>query len=196
MGPVAIHRSRPRFSSRGALVAGGVIGALLSLAAPADPANGVELRGASYFERPPWKVDLVSYQTDVSQPSPRYYYTVELPEGAGAGLAGLSIQQTHGADTWFRISAERTRAFLGRPRREGPAVPVQTDVDDRSRRVDLRFPEPVPPGNTITVMLRPWANPSISGVYMFQVQALPAGPNPRAASLGFATLRIYRPDWH
>ena len=49
--------------------------------------------------------------------------------------------------------------------------------------------------SNVTVMLKPWANPSVSDTYMFQVQAFPAGHNPSPASLGFATLRIYDPDW-
>ncbi|SBO41887.1 conserved protein of unknown function [Cyanobium sp. NIES-981] len=155
----------------------------------------LELRGSTYFRRAPWKVDLVSYNSIVSQPSARYYFTVELPEDAGASLEGLSFRQTRGVDTRFAFSPERTRAFVGRPRREGRAIAVDAEFDARQREVRVSFPEPVPPGTTVTVMLKPWANPSMSDTYMFQVQAFPAGPNPSPAPLGFATLRIYDPDW-
>jgi hypothetical protein len=41
------------------------------------------------------------------------------------------------------------------------------------------------------VALKPWNNPFQADTYMFSVQALPAGPNPVPASLGFATMPIF-----
>ena len=64
----------------------------------------------------------------------------------------------------------------------------------RFGRLDLTFPQPVPPGSTVTVMLKPWNNPSMADTYMFEVTAFPAGPNPSPSSLGYGTLRIYMPD--
>ena len=47
------------------------------------------------------------------------------------------------------------------------------------------------PGQTVTLALLPVNNPTWADTYMFSVQALPAGPNPVPASLGFATMPIY-----
>jgi hypothetical protein len=159
------------------------------------PVQALELRGSTYFTRPPWKVDLVSYYTTIWEPWAHYYFTVELPPDAGASLGALTIQQTRGVDRSFSFSVERTRAFLGRPRREGPAVPVEASFDPAARRFEVRFLEPVPAGSTVTVVLKPWNNPAQSDTYMFQVTAFPAGDNPSPAPLGFGTLRIYEPDW-
>ncbi|WP_225867131.1 DUF2808 domain-containing protein [Cyanobium sp. PCC 7001] len=187
------HPARVLSSIATALLAAGP---LLSTVPPfSQPGQALELRGATYFQRAPWKVDLVSYNSIVGQPSARYYFTVELPQDAGASLAGLTIRQSRGVDNQFRFSPERTEAFVGRPRQEGQAIAVEASFDQRQREVRVTFPEPVAPGTTLTVMLKPWANPSVSDTYMFQVQAFPAGPNPSPASLGFATLRIYDPDW-
>ena len=49
-------------------------------------------------------------------------------------------------------------------------------------------------GNTLTVVLKPWNNPSMADTYMFQVTAFPSGPAPSPAPLGYGTLRIYTPD--
>ena len=98
-------------------------------------------------------------------------------------------------DTSFPFFVDRTSAFLGRPRQQGPRVPVQAQFDSDARRFTLSFPEPIKPGSTLTVVLKPWNNPAFSDTYMFQVTAYPAGPNPSPASLGFGTLRIYDPDW-
>lgn len=65
-----------------------------------------------------------------------------------------------------------------------------------ARRFTLQFPEPVPPGATVTVSLRPWFNPVQADTYLFQVTAIPAGPGPVASPVGVGTLRIYQPnDW-
>ncbi|MBD2422475.1 DUF2808 domain-containing protein [Cyanobium sp. FACHB-13342] len=158
-------------------------------------ARALELQGATYFAKAPWKVDLVSFYTTIWQTRAEYYFTLSLDPEAGAALGGLTIQQTRGVDTRFPFFVERTSAFLGRPRREGAKVPVEARFDSAARLFTLTFPEPVPPGATVTVVLKPWNNPAFSDTYMFQVTAFPAGPNPSPAPLGFGTLRIYDLDW-
>ena len=153
-------------------------------------ARALEVEGQTWFTSPPWKVDFRNYYWYVGQTGAEYYFTITLPEKAGVGLGGLQIQQTRGVDRSFQFAPERTRAFLGLPRREGAAIPVQADFNNAQRLVTVRFPEPPQPGQTFTVALKPWNNPFQSDTYMFSVQALPAGPNPVPASLGFATMQI------
>ncbi|MEB3307388.1 MAG: DUF2808 domain-containing protein [Cyanobacteriota bacterium] len=163
----------------------------LTLAVPGAPVGAEELNGSTSFTRPPWSVDLVSYRTTVGDPLAEYYFTVELDPGAGASLGALQIQQTRGVDRQFPFSLQRTHAFLGRPRAEGPAVPVTAEFDQDLRRFQISFPEPIAPGSTVTVVLKPWANPSQADTYMFRVTAFPAGPDPWPTPLGFGTLRIH-----
>ena len=164
----------------------------LGLALPISPGQALELRGATYFTKPPWSVDLISYQTYTYQTRPEYFFRVSLDPSAGAPLGGLTISQTRGVDRGFEFSVDRTTAFLGgTPRREGPKIPVQASFDQASRTFTIRFPEPVQPGNTVTVVLRPWTNPGLADTYMFAVNAFPAGPNPSPSPLGYGTLRIY-----
>jgi hypothetical protein len=155
-------------------------------------ASAVELSGSTFFVKAPWQVGLISYSTTVGQPLPEYYFTLELDPGAGASLAGFTFQQIRGADRQFPFALERTRAFLGRPRREGSPVPVKARFNDDTRTMTLDFPEPIPPGNTVTVSVVPWTNPMQSDTYLFQVEAYPAGPNPVASPVGIGTLRIYQ----
>ena len=158
----------------------------------ANPTRALELRGATYFSKPPWSVNLISYQTYTYETRPEYYFTVSLDPQAGAALGGLTITQTRGVDRWFEFSVDLTKAFLGgNPRREGPKIPVQAAFDQATRTFTITFPEPVQPGQTVTVVLRPWTNPAQADTYMFAVNAYPAGPNPSPASLGYGTLRIY-----
>ena len=157
-------------------------------------ASALELGGKTFFRRPPWSVDLISYYTTVWEPWAEYYFTVSLDPEAGASLGGLEITQTRGVDRHFPFNVGATRAFLGRPRQQGAAVPVEARFDEGERRFIVRFPEPVPPGSTLTLMLKPWNNPGMADTYMFQVTAFPAGPNPSPTPLGYGTLRIYMPD--
>jgi len=155
------------------------------------PARALELAGSTVFVKAPWQVDLVSYNTTVGQPLPEYYFTLNLDPEAGASLAGFTFQQIRGVDRQFPFLVERTRAFLGRPRREGRQVPVKARFNNDTRTMTLEFPEPVPPGSTVTVSVVPWTNPIQSDTYLFQVVAYPAGPDPLGSPVGVGTLRIY-----
>ncbi len=169
---------------------------VLLLATGAPGVRALELGGRTEFVRAPWKVALTSYTTNVGQSPAEYFFTLSLDGQAGASLGAMTIQQTRGADWQFPFAVERTRAFLGLPRREGRQIPVQASFEPAARRFTLTFPEPVPPGETVTVSLRPWFNPMQADTYLFQVTASPAGPGPVASPVGVGTLRIYQPnDW-
>jgi hypothetical protein len=159
---------------------------------PGAPARALELAGSTVFVKAPWQVDLVSYYTSVGQPLPEYYFTLNLDPEAGASLGGFTFQQIRGVDRQFPFLLTRTRAFLGRPRHEGRPVPVKARFNDDTRTMTLEFPEPVPPGSTVTVSVVPWTNPMQSDTYLFQVVAYPAGPDPQGSPVGVATLRIYQ----
>ncbi len=179
-------------------LAGALLASSLTLmpAAGLPPAGALELRGSTYFVKAPWKAELITYYDHTGDPSALYYLTISLDPQAGASLQRLTFQQTRGADWNFPFSPERTRAFLGRPRREGTAVPVQATFSQRERLITMDFPEPVAPGSTVTVVLKPWTNPVTADTYLFQVTAWPAGPQPVASPVGSATLRIYdRVPW-
>ena len=161
----------------------------LSLAA-ATPGRSLELNGQSYFTQPPWRVEFTNYYWLVDQGGPEYFFTVSLAQNAGADLGGLVITQTSGSDQTFWIDPTQTTAFFGRPRQEGTAIQVRAQFHEQKRIMQVEFPEPPPAGSTLTVVLRPPNNPSLNDLYLFAVEALPAGPNPAAAPLGFARMEI------
>jgi len=168
---------------------------LMAVATPLSlsqaPGQALELNGSTVFVRAPWKAELISYEKTAGASPVSYYLTLSLDPQAGASLGRVSMQQTRGADWQFPFSPELTRAFLGRPRREGRGIPVQATFDEDQRIIAVTFPEPVPPGETVTVELRPWTNPQAADTYLFQVMVWPAGPNPVPSPVGTATLRIY-----
>ena len=166
---------------------------VLSLLAQ-GPGWTLELNGQSFFTQPPWRVEFTNYDWHVDAGGPEYYFTVALAENAGAHLGGLVITQTSGSDQTFWIDPKETSAFFGRPRHEGDAIPVEAQFHEQKRSMRVDFPDPPPPGSTLTVVLRPPNNPSLNDIYLFAVEALPAGANPSAASLGFARMEILD-DW-
>ena len=93
------------------------------------------------------------------------------------------ITQTRGVDRTFSLAPQRARAFLGRPRREGAAIPVEASFDQATRTLRAVFPEPPQPGQVVTLALRPPLNPTWADTSL-AVQALPAGPNPVPAPRG------------
>ena len=156
------------------------------------PAKAVQLSVATMFVKAPWQVELVTYYSTVGYPQPEYYITLTLDPEAGASLASFTFRQIRGVDRHFPFASERTRAFLGRPRHGGAGVPVRARFDNDTRTMTVDFPEPVSPGNTVTVSVIPWTNPMQSDTYLFDVEAFPAGPNPVGSPVGIATLRIYQ----
>jgi len=198
--PARLHcLPRAALGRRAALLplAGGALALalLLPLAGGAlatiPPARSPEGRGGTVFLRSPWKADLISYETSIGAGPVTWYLTLSLDPDAGAALARLSFQQSRGADWDFQYSPEHTSAFLGRPRQQGRAVPVRAVFEPEARRLIVEFPEPVAPGETLTVALRPWTNPMVADTYQFQVVVWPAGPRAQASPVGTASLRIY-----
>ena len=161
-----------------------------SLGQGLTPGAAAQSQQQTWFTSPPTSVTFTNYYWYVMLAS-QYYFTVTLPANAGAGLGGMVIQQTRGADRNFQFFPNQTTAFVGTPRQEGKAFPVKAVFDDASRTMTVTFLEAPQPGQTVTVSLVPQNNPRWSDTYMFAVQALPAGPNPVAASLGYATMNIY-----
>lgn len=184
---------KPHFRRQGAALR---LAALLLVGFPwflAPAGRSLELRGSTFFLRPPWKADLRTYNSNVAEGGVEHYLTIDLSPEAGASLARLSLQQIRGADTGFLERLDRARAFVGRPRREGKPVPVGVRFARSEGLLLLDFPEPVVPGTTVTVALRAWRNPMVADTYLFQVLAWPAGPDPVASPVGVGTLRIYDP---
>ncbi|MFO7629668.1 MAG: DUF2808 domain-containing protein [Prochlorococcaceae cyanobacterium] len=157
------------------------------------PAPALELRGRTYFSSPPLKLTFRNYYSNAWEAGGEYYFTLLVPPAAGASLGGLRIQQSHGVDWSFPFLVERSRAFLGEPRREGRSLPLEVSFEAQARLFMIRFLEPVAPGQTVTVALRPQRNPGQADTYLFAVTAFPDGPQPEGAPLGFARMPIYDP---
>ena len=119
---------------------------------------------------------------------------LEFPEGAGADLGGITLQQIRGAQPAFYYGAVPVHAFIGSPRQEETSIPVSAEFSDDARTVDVQFKTPIEPGRTVTVAFRAGVNPP-DDLYTFSLTAIPAGPNPNEQMVGVIQMEVFQPDF-
>ncbi|BAY69909.1 DUF2808 domain-containing protein [Anabaena sp. FACHB-709] len=156
------------------------------------PSQAIQLQdGTVYFVQPPRLVETVTTYNQVNVWGATYYFTVNLPENASEPLQKLTINQHQGVDN-IRFDLKNSFAFEGTRSHRGQRIGLKDAADNRqTRTVSLIFDPPVSPGKTITIGLKPWQNPTISGVYLFGVTAFPAGEKTHSQFLGFGRLHFY-----
>ena len=66
--------------------------------------------------------------------------------------------------------------------------------DEETGAITVIFANPIPPGTTFTVRLKPKRNPDLGGVYLFGVTAFPWGEKPDGLYLGAGRLQFYQGD--
>ncbi|HEY9623045.1 MAG TPA: DUF2808 domain-containing protein [Crinalium sp.] len=161
-------------------------------------AQAVQLSdGKVYFVQPPRLLAASTTRTQTSQSGSTYYFTLSVPETAGEPLQRIAIAQQNGGNSFRNVEYEldNTRAFVGTRGDRGAAIPVrETTYDSETETVSVVFDQPVPPGTTVTIGLRPDRNPDLDGLYLFGVTAFPAGESAYGQFLGYGRLEFYSPD--
>jgi hypothetical protein len=170
---------------------GSLVG-IVAVLTPLSASQAIEVNGQTSFVAVPTKARLINGRWYAFEGGAELYLVMELPSAAQAGLGGISLAQIRGVQPAFYHGPIRPTAFLGTPRREGAAVPVNASFGDEARSIEIRFPEPVLPGSTITVAFRIGTNPP-ADLYSFAVSATPYGPNPISQSVGVVTMNILEP---
>ena len=118
--------------------------------------------------------------------SATYFFTIKVPEDATEPLGRVVLEQTEGVDR-IRFNLKRTYAYLNNDRQQ--RTPLFLTEGDRS--LELRFAEPVVPGETVTLGVRPYRNPDTSGVYLFGITVFPEGEKVRSQFVGHGRLQFY-----
>ena len=123
-----------------------------------------------------------------------YYFTVELPADAGEPLQKVVIAQRQGQDDiTFRL--DKTVAYNGTHRRKQEKLTLQNvSQDEETEAITIIFANPIPPGTTFTIGLKPRRNPDWGGVYLFGVTAFPSGDKPDGLYLGAGRLHFFQGD--
>ena len=154
--------------------------------------QAVEINGQSSFVAVPTKAKLTNYRWYAFECCAVYYVTLEFPVGAGADLAGITLQQIRGAQAAFYYGAVPVNAFIGTPRQQGRSLEVSAEFSDDARSVDVRFLSAVTPGETVTVAFQAGLNPP-DDLYTFSLAAVPKGPNPIHQMVGVVQMKIFEP---
>ncbi len=145
-----------------------------------------------FFTHPPRLVNSSTTFNAVSVWAAKYYFTLALPEDAGSPLAKVVFQQQQSPDP-IDFYPDQTTAFYGDRHQRQAAIALSTTTwDAQTGQFTVEFAESIPPGNQITVRLKPKQNPDFPGVYQFRVYAFPPGKDPQSIDLGLARFQFYR----
>lgn len=117
-----------------------------------------------------------------------YHFTFDIPKTSNKALHKVTIQQETGA--FIEIDRQRINAYLGKDRDQKVKL-SDIKIDNDAQEVTVTFDPPIQPGQTVTVGLGPFENPSIGGVYQFMVKAYPFGPQPQGQFVGFGPIRFF-----
>jgi Protein of unknown function (DUF2808) len=182
-----------RFTPQFGLGVSAILASVL-LASPLSlQTQAIQLRGQVYFDHPPTLVDAITTERRTASSGATYYFMLSIPDDAGEPLQRIVITQRNGSDSarMVRYKTENTRAFTGTPRNRNTALTVGNTAFDRdTQTVTVTFDQPVSPGQTVTIGLRPLRNPILDGIYLFGVTAYPAGENAYGQFLGYGRLNF------
>lgn len=122
-----------------------------------------------------------------------YYFTIDIPENAGLPLKHIQFTQTNGSE-FIGEDIYRASGFEGTRKNRGSEISVSlVEKNEDNRTIEVNLDQPILPGKTITIALRTYGNPRISGVYQLRVTGFPLGENVRDANLGLARFHFYPP---
>lgn len=173
----------------GALLAG----MLLPISLHTNSVSAVELpNGEVAFGKGPRLIRAATTSRSRNSPVATYQFTIEVPKDARESLGSVTIQQRSGGDT-VTFKEDKSSAFLGDSLAGGPNVSLAAiggDIEQQPGEVSVMFDQPIEPGNTVTVSIKPKRNPSYAGAYQFGVTAYPEGQNGQGLYLGSKRISI------
>jgi Protein of unknown function (DUF2808) len=147
--------------------------------------------GTTIFEKSPRLVDVSTTYDIIYVSGATYYFTLELPENAGEPLQKVTIAQRQGSED-IKFNLDDTVAYEGTAGDKGVQLSLaKVDRDDNTNTIIVIFSEPIPPGKTVTIGLKPKRNPQFDGIYLFGVTAFPRGEKPQGLYLGVGRLQFY-----
>ncbi len=151
--------------------------------------SALEINGQTSFVAVPTKAKLINYSSYAFAGGAKFYFVIELPKSADAGLGGINLMQIRGVHPAFYYGPIQPKAFLGLPRQRGASVPVSANFEKGNRSIAITFQEAVPPGAKVTVAFNVMTNPP-AGLYVYSISAIPWGPNPIPQNVGVVQMNI------
>ncbi|MEB3309274.1 MAG: DUF2808 domain-containing protein [Snowella sp.] len=173
-----------------------LISGLLTTQGLSSPSFAGQLaNGQTFFDKTPLLLEASTTYKEIWVWAAKYYFTVSLPADAGEPLKQLVIQQKPSPEM-LDFYPDQTVAFVGSRDNRGNALTLQSSQwNPDNNTMTVIFDPPVPPGTTVTVGLKPYRNPSVSGIYLFGVTAVPDGSIAAPMYLGVGRLQFYQTYW-
>ena len=163
----------------------------ISLGIPSILSQDLPPKATFFTGSSPSLVSVGTPNNRVNFPSPRYFFTLQLPADSPESVGKVTIiPQANANPIAFNLAG--TSAFQGSRDQQGKPLAV-TATQDQTGTIAIAFDPPVPPGMTFTISLQALQNPPFSGIYQFRVQAFPAGVNPTGMALGVGRLSFFSP---
>ncbi|MDX2217060.1 MAG: DUF2808 domain-containing protein [Oculatellaceae cyanobacterium bins.114] len=157
------------------------------------PAIAAQLsNGQQVFDRAPRVVRVVSNSAQVNQSGDTYRLVISVPEDAGAPLQAIRITQRADQEA-IAFQPNETRIFAMNPRTEISQMNLG-GTEPEPGEVMVVLEQPVQPGQTVTLYLKPERNPSQDGIYSLGVTAYPVGEDSPGLFLGYSRLNFYAPN--
>lgn len=175
---------------------GGLILATLGLYLVFPSVHGIQYSdGTTGFSYPLRLTTARTTRNTTSQRYPTYYISFTFPEAAEEPLDQLVISLDEGRrDPTFSYRLEATQAIVHTPAGDR-TLPIGTMTQaSMTKALTIQFDPPIPPGNPITLVLKPEQNPRFEGVYLFGITAFPVGQNVEPTFVGYARLSFYEPS--
>lgn len=148
--------------------------------------------GTTMFNKSPRLVNAITTSSGIRVKGAKYYFTIELGNDVGEPLKTLTLQQVQTTQI-INYYLDETLAFEGELINRGKSLSIariKRNLDNEA--ITLIFDDPIAPGTTFTVGLKPKQNPELAGVYPFSLIAYPKGENPLGLYLGLGRLRFYQ----
>lgn len=145
----------------------------------------------NYFLKSPRLISAMTTYNVVRVWNATYYFTIQIPEGAGNTLAAVSFHQRRGTEK-IRFNLDKTVAFEGTHRGQRSYLKIKSVKENPdTQEITVIFDSPIPSNTLFTVGLKPIRNPDYAGVYLFGVTVYPSGENPKSLYLGPGRLQFY-----
>ncbi|RMF24149.1 MAG: DUF2808 domain-containing protein, partial [Cyanobacteria bacterium J083] len=143
--------------------------------------------GSVSFVKSPRLQEVVTTFNGTNVPYAKYYFTILLPEDIGEPLQQIAIQQREGMED-IKFDLDKTLAFLGTRGDRQTSIQIksveQKEEGENNNTILITLAEPIAPGNTVTLSLKPKRNPRYGGVYLFGVIVYPAAKLPYGLYIG------------
>ena len=140
------------------------------------------------FVQPPRLIHSTTTEKTVDQLGARYFFTIEVPDNAGAALEQVDFILKLGVN-YPRFTTKGAKVFTGKSKK-GNQIPVKLVVTDPpSRTVTVTLGRPIAPGETATVMLKAVKNPAI-GTYQYELRGHAQNSQGKGQYIGLGRIEI------